>query len=71
MPEAQSKSQLKRLGIQNEKYFRTIVEPTRRLVTELLKCNKHKRYQAIQKPRIPCSDCWRLWNFKHGGPLPS
>lgn len=42
----------------------------RRLVIQL-QCKKHPKYKAVRKPRIPCADCWRLWNFKHGGPLPS
>ncbi len=26
-------------------------------------CEQHKRYLAIQQPRVDCIDCWKMWSI--------
>lgn len=33
-----------------------------------MQCQKHPKYQAIQKPRIDCKRCWEIYNRKHEKP---
>jgi len=26
-----------------------------------MKCIDHPKYEGLQKPRVPCEDCWRVY----------
>jgi len=30
-----------------------------------MKCEKHKEYRTIKKPRANCEDCWRMYIKKN------
>ena len=30
-----------------------------------LTCPKHKKYQAIRVPRVPCGPCWDIYDAAH------
>jgi hypothetical protein len=29
------------------------------------KCKKHRQYKAVLKPRVPCPECWEMYEEKH------
>ncbi len=35
-----------------------------------LKCKKHPKGKAIQKPRVDCAACWKMWIVMHPGLVP-
>lgn len=30
-----------------------------------MKCKKHPKYKGINKPKVSCIDCWRVYYLKH------
>ena len=39
------------------------------LISIVMKCKKHPKYQAIRKPRVKCKQCDKIYEAKHAAPI--